>query len=222
MSVDTNNLGRLTTKGDTAFANMTKINGELFVMTYGAIVIQLIKDLGDIEKVNTRLESMGYNIGTRLIDEFLSKSQIRRCKSFHETALYIAKVGFKMFLGVEANVIEADTTTTGGANAEPDDTNNDTANVIDNGHNLKDSSTKMILELKDNPLNDFVELPDNFIKSKLKYANILCGVIRGALEMIQLKVKCEYTKSILTGDNTDQITIQLIEIMEDVFDDDDD
>ena len=39
---------RLTSKGDTAFANMEKVNAELFVMTYGAIVIQLIKDIGDI------------------------------------------------------------------------------------------------------------------------------------------------------------------------------
>lgn len=36
--------------------------------------------------------------------------------------------------------------------------------------------------LVDNPLTDFVELPDEF--KELKYCNILCGVIRGALEMV--------------------------------------
>ena len=37
--------------------------------------------------------------------------------------------------------------------------------------------------LEDNPLVDFVELPDNC--SALKYCNVLCGVIRGALEMVR-------------------------------------
>lgn len=38
--------------------------------------------------------------------------------------------------------------------------------------------------LEDNPLTDFVELPEGC--SKLKYCNVLCGVIRGALEMVSL------------------------------------
>lgn len=36
--------------------------------------------------------------------------------------------------------------------------------------------------LEDNPLVDFVELPENC--SPLKFCNVLCGVIRGALEMV--------------------------------------
>lgn len=36
--------------------------------------------------------------------------------------------------------------------------------------------------LDDNPLVDFVELPENC--NALKYCNVLCGVIRGALEMV--------------------------------------
>lgn len=38
------------------------------------------------------------------------------------------------------------------------------------------------LVLDDNPLVDFVELPDTF--QGLHYCNILSGVIRGALEMV--------------------------------------
>jgi hypothetical protein len=34
----------------------------------------------------------GYNIGTRLIDEFLAKSNVSRCVDFKETADVIAKV----------------------------------------------------------------------------------------------------------------------------------
>ena len=182
---------RLTSKGDTAFANMEKVNCELFVMTYGAIVIQLIKDIGDVDKVNAKLESMGYNVGTRLVDEFLSKAQIKKCKNLQETAELIARVGFKMFLGVEGQV----------------------KTWLDD--------TTFCLDLANNPLNDFVELPPHF-KGKLHYCNILCGIIRGALEMIQLRVTCQYTKSVLDGDDCDQIKVSLEEVLEDVFADDDD
>lgn len=37
--------------------------------------------------------------------------------------------------------------------------------------------------LEDNPLTDFVELPEQL--AGLKYSNLLCGVIRGALEMVR-------------------------------------
>lgn len=39
------------------------------------------------------------------------------------------------------------------------------------------------LLMDDNPLVDFVELPDTC--QGLSYCNILCGVLRGALEMVQ-------------------------------------
>lgn len=40
------------------------------------------------------------------------------------------------------------------------------------------------LVVEDNPLTDFVELPDEY-KDSLLYCNILCGVIRGALEAVR-------------------------------------
>jgi hypothetical protein len=42
------------------------------------------------------------------------------------------------------------------------------------------------LVLEENPLIDFVELPDDC--KGLHYCNVLCGVIRGALEMVQMSV----------------------------------
>lgn len=33
-----------------------------------------------------------------------------------------------------------------------------------------------------NPLSEFVELPENY--SNLKYCNLMCGIIRGACEMV--------------------------------------
>ena len=38
------------------------------------------------------------------------------------------------------------------------------------------------LILESNPLTEFVELPENH--PNLKYSSILCGAIRGALEMV--------------------------------------
>ena len=42
------------------------------------------------------------------------------------------------------------------------------------------------LIFEDNPLADFVELPDDGrAQDELWYSNILCGIIRGALEMVR-------------------------------------
>jgi hypothetical protein len=61
-------------------------------MTYGALVVQLIQDYEDYAEVNKQLEKMGYNIGTRLIEDFLARSNIGRCTDFRETGEVIAKV----------------------------------------------------------------------------------------------------------------------------------
>lgn len=72
-----------------------KVNSELVVLTYGTIVAQLCKDFdSDYVEVNKQLDKMGYNIGLRLIEDYLAKSNtMRRCSNFKETAEMIAKVG---------------------------------------------------------------------------------------------------------------------------------
>lgn len=65
-------------------------------MTYGALVVQLIQDYEDYAEVNKQLEKMGYNIGTRLIEEFLAKSSLGRCTDFKDVGEVIAKVGRKV------------------------------------------------------------------------------------------------------------------------------
>ena len=61
-------------------------------MTYGALVVQLIQDYEDYGEVNKQLEKMGYNIGTRLIEDFLAKSNMGRCADFREVGEVVAKV----------------------------------------------------------------------------------------------------------------------------------
>lgn len=64
-----------------------------------------------------------------------------------------AQVGFKMFLGITASVTNWDA-----------------------------DGTSCSLVFEENPLVDFVELPDTC--QGLYYCNILSGVVRGALEMV--------------------------------------
>ena len=47
------------------------------------------------------------------------------------------------------------------------------------------------LLIENNPLTEFVELPDGH--SQLNYSNVLCGVIRGALEMVKLQISVLHT-----------------------------
>jgi trafficking protein particle complex subunit 3 len=152
------------------------------------MVQQIIKDNEDVSQINQQLEKMGHNIGIRLIDEFLAKSGVTNCSNFRETAEIIAKVGFKMFLGVSAEVTSW--------NAE-----NNACSII----------------LYDNPLSDFVELPPQYYE--LQYSNILVGVLKGALEMIQMQVDAKFMKDILKGDECTEIRLELKGIIKNVMSD---
>lgn len=74
------------------FKNNEKISSELLTLTYGAFVHKLIKDTDNAEEVNVQLDKMGYNIGSRLVDEFFAKSPNQGiCKDMRETAEVISK-----------------------------------------------------------------------------------------------------------------------------------
>lgn len=137
---------------------MEKVNAELVTLTYGTIVAQLCKDYNsDYAEVNRQLDKMGYNIGMRLIEDFLAKSNSGSCSNLRDTAEMISKVGFKIFL----NITPAVTSWSG-------------------------DNKSFTLLFDENPLADFVELPDDGkAQDELWYSNILCGVLRGALEMVQ-------------------------------------
>ena len=124
----------------------------------------------------------------RLIDEFLAKAQVPQCGNFGETADVIAKVGFKMFLGVVAEVV-----------------------IV--------SSSEFCLQLAENPLAEFVELPEQY--SSLAYSNLLCGVLRGALEMVRMRVECTLARDALWGDEVTEIRVVLKEMIEEEYIDED-
>lgn len=77
-----------------ARTRIDKVNAELVTLTYGTIVAQLCKDFeDDYPEVNRQLDKMGYNIGLRLIEDYLAKSNtMKRCSNFRETADMISRV----------------------------------------------------------------------------------------------------------------------------------
>lgn len=138
---------------------MDKVNAELVTLTYGTVVSQLCRDFNnDYVEVNKQLDKMGYNIGMRLVEDYLAKSNTGACANLRETAEMISKVGFKIFLNITPAVT-----------------------------NWSSDGKQFTLVFDENPLADFVELPDDGkAQDELWYSNILCGVLRGALEMVRL------------------------------------
>lgn len=73
--------------------------------------------------------------------------------------------------------------------------------------NWNKENTAFSLIFNDNPLVDFVELPPQH--QNLQYCNILCGVIKGALEMVQLQVICSFARDTLKGDEASELRVEL-------------
>jgi len=61
-----------------------RVSGELFTLTYGSLVAQLIKDYEEPSEVNKQLEKMGHNIGMRLIDDFLAHEPVEKSRNLEK------------------------------------------------------------------------------------------------------------------------------------------
>lgn len=108
-----------------------KVSGELFALTYGSLVVQLLKDYENPDDVNRQLERMGYNIGMRLIEDFLARANPGRCYDLRDTADKIQQA-FKLYLGVSPTIC-----------------------------NWSVGGDEFSVVLESNPLSEFVELPEN-------------------------------------------------------------
>jgi hypothetical protein len=131
----------------------------------------------------------------RLIEDFLARAGTGRCTDFREVGEVVSKVrpspffiitqlcaydtnqlyfttqvGFKSFLNITPTVVHSSSSSSSSSSPTPEFT----------------------LTFEENPLAEFVELPEDALASPtegrqgLWYSNVLCGVIRGALEMVLL------------------------------------
>ena len=174
---------KMASRPGTRNLDVKKISCELFSLTYGALVVQILKDYEDVDKVNSELDKIGYNIGIRLVEDFLARTNTGKCHNFRDTADKL-QLGFKLFLNVQPTIT--------GWNA----TSDEFSLVFDN-----------------NPLGEFVELPDQC--SDLVYSNLICGAIRGALEMVHIDVNTWFVQDTLKGSNVTELKVKFVKRIED-------
>jgi len=206
-------LGRVTFQS----TSLEKVNSELFSLTYGAFLVQLLRDAsGDAEHVNAKLRAIGKSIGNRLIEEYLAKmmnisgnisgsgggnNTADSCKTFREVMENVAFVGFRMFLNARCRLVDwssgGNTTTTANTNNSNRDDNNNKKNSSNDSESNNDNSVTLAIE--DLSLADFVELPEKYTNS-LSYCEIVCGVVEGALESVNVRVKVHFVKDGLRSD----------------------
>ena len=74
------------------------------------------------------------------------------------------------------------------------------------------------LKFNQNPISLYVELPESL--EGLCYSNIICGIMRGMLEITGFEVKCEFVKDKMKGDDINDIKITLVKYIEERFIDD--
>lgn len=102
-----------------------------------------------------------------MIEDFLARTGLQKCSSFAETAEVVSKVR-AIYATADQNSSQVAFKTF--LNITPTVT--------------APSPSEFILTLEENPLSEFAELPRDAKEGGLWFSNVLCGVIRGALEMV--------------------------------------
>ena len=83
-------------------------------------------------------------------------------------------MGFKSFLNITPNVVHG---------AQPPASSPTRTSVPSGQANAPGASFSLTFD--ENPLAEFVELPEEALEGGLWFSNVLCGVLRGALEMVR-------------------------------------
>ncbi|GKY97817.1 hypothetical protein MPSEU_000739800 [Mayamaea pseudoterrestris] len=160
-----------------------KANAELFALTYGALVSELLRDLEKPNLVQEELEKMGVSMGLRAMEEFLAKNSSTTIpRSFGEGTAEAIVTALKMFLGMSCEA------------------------------KWKEPNKSFLIQFVENPFTIFVEPPEEFID--LEYNQLLAGMCRGMLEVLQLDCAASVTQSILKGDEYYELTIELNQVLQ--------
>lgn len=89
----------------------------------------MLRDYENVDDVNKQLERIGYNMGMRLIEDFLARTAATRCLEMRETADRIQQA-FRIYLNIQPQI-----------------------------SNWSASGDEFSLIFENNPLIEFVELP---------------------------------------------------------------
>lgn len=200
--------------------NTDKINSELIALTYGSFIQSVINDFDDnVDMINNELYSIGTSIGKRLIDDFLAKTQPTlnyNCNTFYDTMIIMTKIAFKYYLGINAGLIKYNE-----INNNIINNNNSVDNTNDNNNTTQPLAT-CIMQFNQCPLYTFITNDyANNSNTQLQIGNILCGIICGSLQQLNLNTKAIQIQSQYTNEqHINQIEVQLINIIQQQLDND--
>ena len=188
-----------TNTANTLWQRQPKCNAEFFALTYGALVSELLRDLESASAVTAELDRMGHSIGIRCIEEVLAKQPASTAapQSFPATA-ELCSTALRMLFGVTVEIQHGDSSSSSG---DATGSNN---------------TTVYKLLLSENPLMQFVEVPEN-LKDTLQYSQLLAGLLRGLLEVLQLDVNVTATS---TSAESCEITVTLQQVLQEGAGDD--
>lgn len=186
--------------GEEGWKRADKVNADLLALTYGCFVAQVARDSDSIAAANKTLDRIGFNMGVRLIDDFLARNiqllPAGGCGDFRDMAEVIGRVAFKQYLNVTPSI---------------------------QYRNRGEFVLAWPLSEADGLGSELVELPELVARGGLHYQQIICGLIRGALEMINFQVECTIindpllatpSSSAATNQNV-EILVKLVKIIDD-------
>ncbi len=173
---------------DAIFMERKKNRVELLTFMYGSLLVRLTKDIKDIDELNKKIESIGYEMGKRLVDDLIDDFQLGLDVSDQNKLMErLINQLTEYYLGIIG-----------------------TYNQV--------SEKEYHLIFPENPISFYVELPESL--SNLCYSNIICGILRGMLEISGFEVQCEFVKDKMKGDEVNDLKITLVKYIEERFIDD--